>query len=104
MDPKPVPGNGSDVRLYSDSSGKADITASPVSANSRHPHVQLAWPEPAAWRLLLSLGKRGPKHRQTALRLRFGRFILQNIPVFREHTVGHSDNIGGDPIFGPSSS
>jgi hypothetical protein len=34
---------------------------------------------------LLSLGKRGPEHRQTTSRLRFGRFILQNIPVFREH-------------------
>src|SRR5690349_7329256 len=53
---------------------------------------------------LLSLGKRGPKHRQTASRLRFGRFILQNIPVFREHAVGHSDDIGGDPIPGPSGS
>jgi hypothetical protein len=52
----------------------------------------------------LSLGKRGPEHRQTASRLRFGRFILQNIPVFREHAVGYSDDIGGDPISGPSSS
>ena len=53
---------------------------------------------------ILSLGKRGPEHRQTASRLRFGRFILQNIPVFREHAVGHSDDIGGDPTSGPSSS
>jgi hypothetical protein len=53
---------------------------------------------------LVSLGKRGPEHRQTASRLGFGRFILQNIPVFREHAVGHSDDIGGDPISGPSSS
>src|SRR3981189_3930159 len=53
---------------------------------------------------LLSLEKRGPEHRQTASRLLFGRFILQNIPVFCEHAVGHSDDIGGDPIAGPSSS
>jgi hypothetical protein len=33
-----------------------------------------------------------------------GRFILQNIPVSREHAVGYSDDIGGDPISGPSSS
>jgi hypothetical protein len=38
------------------------------------------------------------------LRLGFGRFVLQNIPVFRKHAVGHSDNIGGDPISRPSSS
>jgi hypothetical protein len=38
------------------------------------------------------------------LRLGFGCFVLQNIPVFRKHAVGHSDNIGGDPIFRPSSS
>src|SRR5947209_4726244 len=62
------------------------------------------WTAPAAQRRLLSLGKRGPEHRQTASRLRFGRFILQNIPVFREHAVGHSDDIGGDPTSGPSSS
>jgi DNA-binding transcriptional LysR family regulator len=42
----------------------------------------------SAW--LLSLGKRGPEHQQTASRLRFGRFILQNILVFREHVVDHS--------------
>jgi hypothetical protein len=30
--------------------------------------------------------------------------VLQNIPVFREHAVGHSDDIGGDPTSGPSSS
>jgi hypothetical protein len=54
--------------------------------------------------ILLSLRKCGPEHRQTASRLGFGRFILQNIPVFREHAVGHSDEIGGDPISGPSSS
>jgi hypothetical protein len=30
---------------------------------------------------LLSLGKRGPEHRQTASRFGFGHFILQNIPV-----------------------
>jgi hypothetical protein len=52
----------------------------------------------------LSLGKRGPEHRQTASRLLFGCLILQNIPVFREHAVGHPDDIGGDPISGPSSS
>jgi hypothetical protein len=44
---------------------------------------------------LLSLAKRGAEHRQTALRLGIDRFILQNIPVFREHAVGHSDDIGG---------
>jgi hypothetical protein len=38
---------------------------------------------------LLSLGKRGPEHRQSASRFRFGRFILQNILLFREHSVGH---------------
>jgi hypothetical protein len=32
------------------------------------------------------------------------RFILQNIPVFREHALGHSDDIGRDPISRPSSS
>jgi hypothetical protein len=52
----------------------------------------------------LSLGKRGPEHRQTASRLPFGRFILQNIPVFREHAVGCPDDVGGDPISGHSSS
>ena len=26
------------------------------------------------------------------------------IPAFREHVVDHSDNVGGDPISGPSSS
>jgi hypothetical protein len=46
----------------------------------------------------------GLEHWETALRLGFGRFILQNIPVFREHAFGHSDDIGGDPISGPSSS
>jgi hypothetical protein len=35
-------------------------------------------------------------------KLGFGRFVLQDIPVFGEHAVGHSDNIGGDPIPGPS--
>jgi hypothetical protein len=50
-----------------------------------------------------SLGKRGPEHRQTASRLGFGRFILQNVPVFREHAVGHPDDIGGDPISRHSS-
>jgi hypothetical protein len=53
---------------------------------------------------LLSLGKRGPEHRQTASRFGFGRFILRNIPVFREHTVVRADDIGGDPISGPSGS
>src|SRR5271166_6992824 len=52
----------------------------------------------------ISLGKSGSEHRQTTSRLRFARFILQNIPVFREHAVGHSDDIGGDPISGSSSS
>jgi hypothetical protein len=53
---------------------------------------------------LPSLGKRCPEHRQTASRLGFRRFILQDIPVFREHAVGHPDDICGDPISGPSSS
>jgi len=62
---------------------------------------------PKALRLSMSTpstGKLGPEHRETALRLGFGRFVLQDIPVFGEHAVGHSDNIGGDPIPGPSSS
>ena len=45
-----------------------------------------------------STGKLGPEHRETALRLGFGRFVLQDNPVFGEHAVGHSGNIGGDPI------
>jgi hypothetical protein len=67
-------------------------------------------PQLAAWLQLdaangqASLGKRGPEHRQTASRLGFGRFILQNIPVFREHAVGHSEDIGRDPVSGSSSS
>jgi hypothetical protein len=62
---------------------------------------------PKALRLSMSTpltGKLGPEHRETALRLGFGCFVLQDIPVFGEHAVGHSDNIGGDPIPGPSSS
>jgi hypothetical protein len=62
---------------------------------------------PKALRLSVSTpstGKLGPEHRETALRLGFGRFVLQDIPVFGEHAVGHSDNIGGEPIPGPSSS
>ena len=42
LDPRSVLRNGSDVRLYSHSSGKADIPASPVSAKRRHsrlPHL-----------------------------------------------------------------
>jgi hypothetical protein len=82
-------------------------------AKSGHPHLaigHLPWADPPVGpnQLLndwpLSLGKRGPEHRQTASRLLFGRLILQNIPVFREHAVGHPDDIGGDPISGPSSS
>ena len=41
--------------------------------------------------------KRNSKHRQAALRFGFGRFILQNIPVFGETAVLDPDNIRGDP-------
>jgi len=37
------------------------------------------------------------KHRQAALRFGFGRFILQNIPVFSKAAVLDPDNIRGDP-------
>jgi hypothetical protein len=43
------------------------------------------------------------EHRQTALRLRLGCFVLQNVPVFGQQTVGHADDIGGDPILRSSS-
>jgi hypothetical protein len=51
----------------------------------------------------ISAGKFGPEHRQTALRLGLGCFVLQNVPMFGEQAVGHSDDIGGDPILRPSS-
>ena len=41
-----------------------------------------------------SLGKLGPEHRQTAARLRFGRFILQNIPM-----ICHSNDIAARRSF-----
>ena len=37
------------------------------------------------------------KHWQAALRFGFGRFILQNIPVFSKAAVLDPDNIRGDP-------
>ena len=87
-----------------------DLYAAPCFAyidDSYDPRNAYPPPRHRLWSLekggFLSLGKRGPEHRQTASRLRFGRFILQNIPVFREHAVGYSDDIGGDPISEPSS-
>src|ERR1700749_1426707 len=53
---------------------------------------------------LCSAGKFAPEHRQTALRLGLCCFVLQNVPVFSEQAVGHTDDIGGDPIPGPASS
>jgi hypothetical protein len=44
------------------------------------------------------------KHRQTALRFGFGRFILQNIPMFGEVAVLNPDNIHGDPSNWPAVS
>src|ERR1700758_3321880 len=51
----------------------------------------------------ISTGKLGPEHRQPALRLGLGCFVLQNVPVFGEQAVGHTDDIGGDPVLRPSS-
>ena len=51
---------------------------------------------------MISVKKFSPEHRQTALRLGFGRFVLQNIPVLREHVIGDADDIGSDPIPRPS--
>src|ERR1700730_5737930 len=47
---------------------------------------------------MISARKFGPEHGKTALRLGFGRFVLQNIPVLREHAIGHAEDIGSDPI------
>jgi hypothetical protein len=44
------------------------------------------------------------KHRQAALRFGFGRFILQNIPVFSEAAVLDPDNVRGDPSNWPAVS
>jgi hypothetical protein len=58
------------------------------------------------WRLhckISAFGKFGPEHRQTTLRLGLGRFVLQNVPVFSEQSVGHAHDIGCDPILRPSS-
>jgi hypothetical protein len=48
-------------------------------------------------------GKFAPEHRQTAPRLGLCCFVLQNVPVFSEQIIGHTDDIGGDPIPGPAS-
>jgi len=37
------------------------------------------------------------KHRQAAFRFGFGRFILQNIPVFGKPAVLDPDNVSGYP-------
>ena len=51
----------------------------------------------------ISTRKCSPEHRQTALRLGLGCFVLQNVPMFGELAVGHADDIGSDPILRPAS-
>jgi hypothetical protein len=66
--------------------------------NAYPPPGHRLWSLEKGW--LLSLGKRGPEHRQTASRFGFGRFILQNIPMFREHAVGHSETSAAIQLLG----
>jgi len=49
------------------------------------------------------MGESRPDHRQTAFRLGFGRFVLKDIPVFREEAVGHADDIDSEPISSASA-
>src|SRR5476649_2168612 len=37
------------------------------------------------------------EHRPAALRLRLGRFVLQDVPMLDQLAVGDANNIGGDP-------
>jgi len=53
---------------------------------------------------MISAGKFGSEHRQTALRLGLSCFVLQSVPVFSEQAVGHTNDIGGDPIPGAGQS
>lgn len=39
------------------------------------------------------------EHRQSALRLGPGRFVLQHIPMFGEDTIGDAHDVRGNPIF-----
>ena len=39
------------------------------------------------------------EHRQSALRLGPGRFVLQHIPMLGEDTVGETHDVRGSPIF-----
>jgi hypothetical protein len=39
-----------------------------------------------------------PEHRQTALRFRASRLILEDVPVFSQHPVGDPHDVGGDPV------
>src|SRR5258708_37965177 len=45
-----------------------------------------------------STGEAVTEHWQTALRLRASRLILQNVPVFGQHPVGNTHDVGGDPV------
>src|SRR6266481_7304608 len=45
-----------------------------------------------------STGEAVTEHWQTALRLRASRLILENVPVFGQHPVGNTHDVGGDPV------
>ena len=60
--------------------------------------------DPCSAQIPVSTWKFGSEHRQPALRLGFGRLVLQNIPVLRKHVVVHADDTAaiqflGIPVF-----
>jgi len=79
-----------------------DSQTDPFSQESRKAKVQNAG---GATRRCDGSGSEAvAKHRQAALRFGFGRFILQNVPVFSEAAVLDPDNIRGDPSNRPAIS
>src|SRR5580692_2347526 len=55
------------------------------------------------WVFPRSIGEAIAEHWQTALRLCARHFILQDVPVFGQHSVGDAHDIGGDPASRASS-
>src|ERR1700730_3601693 len=65
---------------------------------SRRSRPDCGYCRPAPLTLLsASCGKAVAEHGQSALRFGLGRLVLEDIPVFGQHTVGDPHDVSGDP-------
>src|SRR5437016_11143072 len=86
------------ISLIAPGTAQRTVSFEPISRDSRQAIAT------AAAHSLLSTRKPGPEHRYPALRPGFGRFVLQNVPVLHEQSVGDAKDVRGNPVPRPSIS